>query len=341
MKEEFMAVQARGGIGGGYVQTPGLKPMRRAPARGKSGGRRPLPQKWLLAVDPFSNDSAESILKLTQAFGIASKFPIEAVYILSPASLNWSGDFNGNWVKNYKPIAEDKLAEFITNSEIQHTVVVCREPGLRASINTLLDFARKSKATCIVTTTHARTGLERMALGSFAETLILSSRIPVLVLNPSQRVPDTVRKILVPVDFSKDSRKLTDAAARYAKALGAGIVLYHKQTDPLDPVIQQGVYSLGGGWISVQKYIDEESLAKTKQLNRLEAYVQKQGVECAHILDASPGGLIESIDQVARESGADLISVLTRSGPWSAVLLGSVARSLVRNSSVPVLVQRF
>jgi nucleotide-binding universal stress UspA family protein len=63
-------------------------------------------------------------------------------------------------------------------------------------------------------------------------------------------------------------------------------------------------------------------------------------VEVSHIFDSTPGGLIESIDNAAKTSHADMVSVLTQSGSWSAALLGSVARGLVRNASVPVLVSR-
>ena len=128
--------------------------------------------------------------------------------------------------------------------------------------------------------------------------------------------------------------------ADYAKKLNAEILLFHKQADPLDPIIQQGVYSLGGGWVSVQNFIDSEVDEKNERLEKMEALIRKKDVKVTRVFDSSSDGLVESIGKTAKKNSVDLVSVLTQSGTWTAALLGSVARGLVRNSDVPVLVKR-
>ena len=88
-------------------------------------------------------------------------------------------------------------------------------------------MCKKVKADCLVISTHARTGLERLAMGSFAETVILTSAVPVLVLNPANKVPVSVRKILVPTDLSKKSEKYLTTMERLRKKhqCGNGFVL--------------------------------------------------------------------------------------------------------------------
>jgi nucleotide-binding universal stress UspA family protein len=254
--------------------------------------------------------------------------------------MNWNGAFSGPWVKRYAPLAEEKLREVLPQPQVGKSVIVCRETGQRASAQALVQHAEKIKADCIVIATHARTGLERLALGSFAETaILLSKEIPVLVFNPGNKNPREVHKILVPTDLSPDSVKDVYAMADYARLLGAELVLFHKQPDPLDPIIQQGVYSLGGGWVSVQSYIDEEIENKNHQIAELERELQQKGVNVSHVFDTSPAGLVEAIDRAAHDCGADMVSVLTKTGPWEAAILGSVARGLVRRSPVPVLVR--
>lgn len=292
-----------------------------------------------MAIDPFNATEMAPMWGLIRPLAEKSGAQVQAVYVLAPSSFNWTGDFSGTWMKKYKPVAEKKFSEALPE-EVKKTIIPCHDTGQRSAVHALIAHAKKVGADCIVIFTHGRTGLERVALGSFAETLILTSKIPVLVLNPSSKVPANVKKILVPTDLSRKSEKFVTSIADYAKNIGAEIVLYHKQPDPLDPIIQQGVYSLGGGWVSVQSFIDEEWEQKNKKLTHLEDEIRKRHVPVSHVVDSSPGGLIESIEKAAKENGADMVSVLTQSGSWSAVLLGSVARGLVRSSPVPVLVQR-
>lgn len=294
---------------------------------------------WVMAVDPFNDAEVTPMWNLVRPLAEKSGAEVQAAYVLGPSSLNWTGDFSGPWMKKYVPIAEAKLDAMLPR-EVKKTVVPCHDSGQRSAVKALIGFAQRVGADCIVIATHGRKGLERVALGSFAETVILTAKIPVLVLNPAAKVPSTVRKILVPIDLSKKSEKFVSSIADYAKNIDAEIVLYHKQPDPLDPIIQQGVYSLGGGWVSVQSFIDEELAHKTKMIARMENEIRKRNIPVSHILDSSPGGLIESIEKAAKENKADMVSVLTQSGSWSAALLGSVARGLVRSSPVPVLVKR-
>jgi nucleotide-binding universal stress UspA family protein len=310
---------------------------KKAPSR-KPGSRK-TGTIWLLAVDPFAGAELEPLWNLVEPLSRRFSARLEAVYVLAPASMNWTGVFSGPWMKKYSPFAKEKLDEMLPDDSVRKTVIECKDSGQRAAAQALIDYARKVKAEYLIVSTHARKGLERLAMGSFAETVILLSKIPVLVVNPEHKVPREVRKILVPTDLSKRSEKYVNALADYAKQLNAEIVLFHKQPDPLDPIVQQGVYSLGGGWVSVQSYIDDELVHKNKQIIKLEEGLRRKKVAVSHVLDTSPSGLVESIERAAQDSGADMVSVLTQSGEWSAVLLGSVARGLVRNSSLPVLVR--
>lgn len=295
---------------------------------------------WAMAIDPFAGVDVEPVWKLVQPLSEQAGAKVEAVYVLAPSSMNWTGAFSGPWMKKYMPIAEEKLVKTIPDPALKKVVVPCKEAGQRAAVQSLIKYAAKIKADCIVISTHARAGLERLAMGSFAETLILTSKIPVLVLKPATQVPHTVHKILVPTDLSKESERFIASVADDAKKLHAEIVLFHKQPDPLDPIIQQGVYSLGGGWVSVQSYIDDELEQKNRKITKIEDMLRKRGVPVSHVIDSSPAGLIESIERAAKDNDADMVSVLTRSGSWSAALLGSVARGLVRSSMIPVLVKR-
>lgn len=295
---------------------------------------------WVVAVNPFTDLDLQTLWHHIKPLAESAGARLIAAYVLAPASLNWTGDFSGPWMKKYLPLSVAKLDEAVPIETIEKRVIPCRDPGMRSASKALDSFARRKKAECLVVSTHSRKGLERFAMGSFAETLILSAKTPVLIVNPAEKIPHHVKRILLPIDLSPKCQKFAESVAEYAKRFDAEIILYHKQADPLDPIIQQGVYSLGGGWVSVQDYLDTDLEEKNKQIARIEGKIRRHGVKVSHVFDSSPGALIDSIERAAEEKDADMVSVLTQSGEWSALLLGSVARGLVRHSHIPVLVRR-
>lgn len=296
---------------------------------------------WVIAVDPFSDLDQTPVIEFAKRLGGKTGVEIVATYVLAPANFNWNGDFSGPWITRYRPLAEERMQKIYGKYKIRWEVITCREPGLRESAQKLIQWTRKIKATGMIISTHGRRGLARWALGSFAETTILASdKIPVLVINPERSVPKSVNKVLVPTDLSKSSRRFILGLVPTLKALGSGLHLFYKKPDPLDPIIQQGVYSLGGGWISAQSFLDDENDRNTKELKLLVQHIEESGVNCNSAVNTAPENLAESINKAVKNQGADMIAILTQSGPLAATLLGSVARDLIRSANVPVWIQR-
>lgn len=310
---------------------------RRATGKNVSSSKKKSEKIWIAAVDPFAEIEGKVVVDFAKHLAERAKATVQPTYVLAPSSFNWTGEFSGPWMKKYLPMSEARMAELFGGHA---RVVACKDSGQRAAVKALVSYAQRQGADCLFISTHARKGLERLAVGSFAETLILASKIPVVVMNPAAKISNGVRKVLVPTDLSKASEKFVMAMTEQAKKWGAELVLFYKQPDPLDPIVQQGVYSLGGGWVSVQSFIDAEVLRKQEDIARLERMIEKAGVTVSHILDSSPAGLIESINKAAADEKADMVAVLTKAGPMSSALLGSVARGLVRESCVPVMVRR-
>ncbi|HMN69482.1 MAG TPA: universal stress protein [Bdellovibrionales bacterium] len=306
----------------------------------KVSPRRTQGKIWVMALDPFADIDFNPLLRFARTTAEKAGAKLHVAYVLAPASLNWTGDFSGPWISKYRPVSQTKLDQILGESDLTGVVVPCKNSGQREAVKALLGYVRKVKAECVLISTHARSGLERLVGGSFAETLILTAKVPVMVTNPTCDIPNTVKKILMPTDLTDKGERFVKAMSDHAKRLGAEVVLYYKQPDPLDPIIQQGVYSLGGGWVSAQSYIESEIAFKTKEIEKMEALFRKYDVKATHVVDSSPGDLIESINKAALDTGADMVSLRTRAGSWTASLLGSVARGLVRHAQIPVMVQR-
>lgn len=298
--------------------------------------------RWVLAVDPFSDLDLKPAARFIKAVADKAGAKVFGTYVLGPETLNWSGNFSGEWLKRYKPIAMAKAAELSKKLNVDIEVVPMRKPGLAHSVETLVKYAGKIKADFIAVSSHSRSGLERWMLGSFAESVILTSKIPVLSMNPTQKLPTGIDKILVPTDLSAASLKFILKVGAFAQKMNAKVELFYRQPDPLDPMIQQGVYAVGGGWVSVQAYLDESVDEAKKTLQKYADGLGKRGIltDVVTVTAKDNESLVDTIERTAKERGSDTIAVLTQSGSVAATLLGSVARSLVRTSTVPVMIFR-
>lgn len=140
--------------------------------------------------------------------------------------------------------------------------------------------------------------------------------------------PRSIKKILVPVDFSSYAQSTIDYAAMIAGKFGATLVLVH--------VIDSLPYSVTDTFNVIEHRESLETLARSAMGNLSEQLQTRQlAVETRLVWgSASPEILAE-----ARRQQADLIIMGThgRSG-LSHLVLGSVAEKTVRQSTVPVLI---
>ena len=100
--------------------------------------------------------------------------------------------------------------------------------------NIFEDIAKVSKkydASLIIMGTHGAKGMQKV-FGSFAIKVITSTRIPFMVV---QETPPqgNIDKIVVPINMTKESLQIVNAAAEIAKYFGAEVhILASKYSDP-------------------------------------------------------------------------------------------------------------
>ena len=195
--------------------------------------------------------------------------------------------------------------------------------------------ARAEEAALIVVGTRGKTGLEHVLLGSTAERIIRMAPCPVLTV-PAEKLPlggnrkATITKMLVPVDFSDCSLDALEYGALAAQRSKASITLLHV----LEPVSYGLDFTLPG----VGKR-EQMRTTLTQQLSGLVVTLTSAGVPSDFAIS---GGLpADSILDTARAQSVDMIVMGThgRRG-LSHVLFGSVAESVLRRSSCPVLTVR-
>jgi nucleotide-binding universal stress UspA family protein len=196
----------------------------------------------------------------------------------------------------------------------------------------------------IIIATHGYTGFKRVLLGSTAERVVRYAPCPVLTVRPveqqsvggrrakagTKRVAQ-FRRLLVPVDFSEESKRALQYATRFAEQFGSVVDLIY--------VIESTGRLKGSQFIRPGLNV---GAAATELRGKLAQLAREEVEELAPVFPhVESGKASEEIVGLARSRGADLIVISThgRTG-MKHVLLGNVAEAVLRTAPCPVLVVR-
>lgn len=143
----------------------------------------------------------------------------------------------------------------------------------------------------------------------------------------------TIKKILVPVDFSECSSNALQYAKEMAESMKSTLYLLH--------VIEPVVYPVDWGYSQVGFADIEREITETarKEMTSLEASLVNQGfaVQTAIV----PGRAAEIIIEYAAEENVDIISIGTHGrGGIEKFLFGSTTEKVLQKAPCPVLCVR-
>ena len=197
--------------------------------------------------------------------------------------------------------------------------------------------AHEVEADLIVISTHGRSGLKRMFLGSNAERVVQHSSSPVLVVRQSGQdltadgQPLQLQKILVPTDFSESSGEALNYALRFGREFGARLLLFHSFHIP--EFLASDPYATGYVGVTAEE-------AQAAAEDQMRDFVS--GYDFGRVpfeTQITMGRSAEAICAYAEQQETDLIITSThgRTGLMH-VLIGSVAEHIVRHAPSPVLV---
>jgi universal stress protein A len=152
------------------------------------------------------------------------------------------------------------------------------------------------------------------------------------VLGGGQK-PITVRKILVPTDFSPASRKSLSYALRFAEGLNSEITLLHV-LEPEIPLTLPGRRPAAAAF-------SEEELADAEEGLRCLTDSAKAAGEADTKSILRTGVATHEIVEAAKELDVDLIVIATHGFTgWKHFAIGSTAECVARAAPCPVLVVR-
>jgi len=226
-------------------------------------------------------------------------------------------------------------------AKLEEEAAAARSTGIQVSIDlrnedaddAINAAAREWEADLIVIGTRGLSTLEHLFLGSTAERVLERAPCPVLAVHPEDEVRD-VHTILVPTDFSEESRVSAETAIRTLAESGRGnrLILVHAYHMPLE-------YSAYGAVPTSRDYLDEMAASAQQELEKWAATLPDSGwnVE-THVVE---GPASVAILRLAEDEKVDLIALGTHGHTGLArLLLGSTAKRIVQHAPCPVLTVR-
>jgi len=257
--------------------------------------------------------SEESIKGLELAILVAKKTDceIQMVYV-QKKSLDYNpGTRDGEYkfaekkfkeiVKAYQPLLPKtvKLGYIIKSGRIYREVV---------------NQAESFEESFIVASTHGASGFEQFFIGSNAFKIVLATSRPVITLQ-GNKLPHSIKKIVLPLDITIDTRQKVPFTSDIAKWFGAEVHVVTVTAYKTDDAVKK----LNSYSAQVCEYLNAKGIKNTTEM----------------LVGAN---YTDIILEYATKVNASMISIMTeQSVDVSNFVLGSFAQQMLNKSTIPVV----
>ncbi len=289
---------------------------------------------------------AEQALGQAAAIARASNGELDLVVVHEPLPFDGFGDapWNAEQWKAEEAYLQSTANELSAGAGVPVTCAVVRGQRVDAICKRAWDI----QADLVVMTSHGRTGLNRVWLGSAADGVVRHSAIPVLMLRPSESKVERLaarhlfKHVLVPLDGSALAADALAPAIALAKCSGATVTLLRVVAPVPALTIDAGLPFVYPYPIPVPDDVATAGLvnAAKREMAAVAANLAEQGMSNADTEVVIGGQTAQEIISFAHGHGVDVIAMSTHGRGASRLVLGSVADKVIRASGLPVLVHR-
>lgn len=287
-------------------------------------------KKIIWAINPADQapEVQENIIAILQQFYRDESVTIEPVTVYN--NVNFS-------VEEIEARVQTFLQQFPLKGLSKPHIIRTKTNSITGMTLALENYANKSLADMIILGTHGRSGLPRFFLGSFAETLLLRARQPILTVGPEVEKVKNIKHILFVTDLESESLAVFPKVLALAKQMRAKLTIFH--TALMAAKYMTIDYGFGSV-VPAEGYFKAAEEAEKKQMQDLVAHARKHDID-AHMVLASGGKAIAvSAIELAEKQDIGMIALAAMSGRAEAAILGSIARQIIRISPYPVWVMR-
>lgn len=299
-------------------------------------------RKIFWAIDPTQNPSeAKNIIKELKIWSKRLDCDVQPVAVISKFILNlpieivipWNEDF----VDSIYKAANKYLKKSGATEFLPPEIIFAKTSSHRRMASFLAKYAEKKNAYMIFANTRAKKTWNPLRLGGFAETLVVSSKVPVLLLNSLAQPSATIPSILFPTDFSNDSKNALMSLQPLAEAFKSKVILYHQVGNP-----NYYVSEFEGPWqgrpVVVESMLKDMETSRTKDAKDLAELLKQQNVRSSILVQRGRKNVSADIVEIAKKNNVNLIALASSSGPVTQAILGSVSRDVLLQAHCPVLI---
>ncbi len=300
-------------------------------------------KRVLWAFDPYTDisetwkRSKEAVTALQKGEGVQ----VEPVYVMGADQLDWVGHLEAPQLAKIKPYVQKAMDSRIKQLEMDLLPSVILENGensRKADIDLLLSHAKSTGADVLLINTHAREGVKRFFMGSFAETLALKSNIPVLFVTPNSHAIESLNKVVFPTNFSAESFDVFRSFLEQYSGIVKEVVIHNKILRPINAFAESSITAMGGSWIAPEEYLTQEAQRREELAQDWVNAAEGLGVKATIEVDEELGDVSDSIEETCKKTKADMVVVGSFASALEAALIGSIARQVVRQADIPAMV---
>ena len=320
-------------------------------SRIKKSTAGPPPVVW--AIDAFSKDFETHLRTALAIRAHSPESQIHPVYVLSEDVFSNRG--YSNFLRAaLKPRAHHNLIAVLNHELLKpirasgslHVPRVLVEATANASACTrkLLRYAKRVGAEVVAIGSHGRSRLSRWFAGSFAETLLNESTLPLLITGPEHKI-DSAEKpgaLVMPTRLLASERAAFEHFLKLASVRDIPVHLVCPSDHPIDEWLKAGTHLLGGGWVSVEAlFFNQRDLAD--EAVQWREIADRAGVRVQIASDSGPevdltaDSWAESIVDYARKLSSPVIALSSTDG---RALPSGLTRDLIRSSPFPLYYAR-
>lgn len=261
------------------------------------------------------------------------------------------------------PFPLPPVARSVDEAYLQEVAKRASLAGLTGTSCTVLDGnpadeicveANRTGADLIVMTSHFRTGISRVWAGSVSDKVVRDSGLPVLLIRVAHRPKSEVlrpvawKRILVPLDGSAAASAVLPSVRALALRAPAEVLLLRL----IRPhTVGMSFLSMPGTIAQMEIATSQEDFAvaerATKQLvseasdemDHTAASLRADGVTSVSWYVDQSDTVARSIVEFANNHSIDLVAMTTRGRGASRLVVGSVTDAILRDCTLPVLLQ--
>lgn len=319
--------------------------LQHLPPGGKMSLTRGKKNKIIWSIDLTQNPKDLShIVKELKIWAKRLNCDIQPVSIVSKSALTFPVKLISPWTERFEGWAQNSIELFLKQANLKEILppklIFSNSISRRKLAHEMTKFAKKENASLILASTRTnKKTWNPLRLGGFAETLVATSKVPVLLLNPAATPSTQIPNILFPTDFSRESKNALLSLLPLAKLFKSKIILYN-QVEALNnyfyPADFYGTWEAQG--LNTEPQIREVETTRKSAAEAWTHFLKTQKISSSIIIQRQKKYLGNEIIQTAKKNKVSLIALASHSGPLSQTLLGSVARDVILQAQCPVLV---